>query len=110
MSENVVITGMGVVSPVGSTLDTYWSALVAGQSGIGPITLFDASAFSVRIAGEVSGFDVTKYVEAKEAKRLDRFVQFAMGAAVQAVSIPSKPTSPPWQAAVPRVSRPSSCP
>lgn len=85
MSENVVITGMGVVSPVGSSLDTFWSSLVAGQSGIGPITLFDAAAFSVRIAGEARGFDVTKYVEAKEAKRLDRFVQFAMGAAVQAV-------------------------
>jgi 3-oxoacyl-[acyl-carrier-protein] synthase II len=86
MSENVVITGMGVVSPVGSTLDSFWSALIAGQSGIAPISLFDASAFSVRIAGEVKDFDVTRFVEAKEAKRLDRFVQFAMGAAVQAVS------------------------
>ena len=94
MSENVVITGMGVVSPVGSSLESFWSALIAGQSGIGPITHFDATGFPVRIAGEVSGFDVTKYVDAKEAKRLDRFVQYAMGAAVQAVEASGLAVSP----------------
>jgi 3-oxoacyl-[acyl-carrier-protein] synthase II len=86
---------MGVVSPVGSTLDSFWSSLISGRSGIGPITNFDASKFSVRIAGEVEGFDVSKYVDLKESKRLDRFVQFAMGAAVQAVEdsgIGSDPT------------------
>lgn len=76
---------MGVVSPVGSTVDSFWSALVAGKSGIAPITNFDATNFSVRIAGEVKGFDVARYVEPKEVKRLDRFLQYAIGAAVQAV-------------------------
>jgi 3-oxoacyl-[acyl-carrier-protein] synthase II len=94
MSENVVITGMGVVSPVGSTVDSFWSALVAGTSGVGPITNFDASDFSVRIAGEVKGFDVSRYVEPKEVKRLDHFLQYAIGAAVQAVEASGLADSP----------------
>ena len=94
MPENVVITGMGVVSPVGSTVDSFWSALVAGKSGIAPITNFDATNFSVRIAGEVKGFDVARYVEPKEVKRLDRFLQYAIGAAVQAVEASGLADSP----------------
>ncbi len=85
MSENVVITGMGVVSPVGSSLTTFWDALISGKSGVGPITHFDASNFAVRIAGEVKDFDASKYVEPKEARRFDRFLLYAIGAAAQAV-------------------------
>lgn len=86
MSQRVVITGMGVVSPVGSTVDSFWDSLIHGRSGVKPISYFDTTNFAVKIAGEVTGFDVTQYVEAKEAKRLDKFLQYAMGAAVQAVN------------------------
>jgi len=85
MSQRVVITGMGVVSPVGSTLETFWEALVEGRSGVGPITYFDTTNFGARIAGQVKDFNVEAYVEPKEAKRLDRFLQYAIGAAAQAV-------------------------
>ncbi len=86
MSQRVVITGMGVVSPVGSTVDSFWDSLVHGRSGVRSISYFDTANFAVKVAGEVTGFDVTQYVEAKEAKRLDKFLQYAMGAAVQAVN------------------------
>lgn len=86
MSQRVVITGMGVVSPVGSTVDSFWEALIHGQSGVGPITYFDTAAFAVKIAGQVKDFHVEQYFDPKEAKRLDRFLQYAMGAAVQAVT------------------------
>jgi 3-oxoacyl-[acyl-carrier-protein] synthase II len=94
MSQRVVITGMGVVSPVGSTVESFWDALIHGRSGIGPITYFDTAAFAVKIAGEVSGFDVASYVDPKEAKRLDRFLQYAVGAAVQAVAQSGLDVSP----------------
>jgi 3-oxoacyl-[acyl-carrier-protein] synthase II len=86
MSQRVVITGMGVVSPVGSTVDSFWDSLIHGQSGVGPITYFDTTDFAVKIAGQVKDFQVDQYVEAKEARRMDRFLQYAMGAAVQAVT------------------------
>ena len=86
MSQRVVITGMGVVSPVGSTVDTFWDSLIHGRSGVGPITYFDTTAFAVKIAGQVKDFQVDQYVDLKEAKRLDRFLQYAVGAAVQAVA------------------------
>jgi 3-oxoacyl-[acyl-carrier-protein] synthase II len=86
MSQRVVITGMGVVSPVGSTVDSFWNSLIHGQSGVGPITYFDTTDFAVKIAGQVKDFHVDQYVEAKEARRMDRFLQYAMGAAVQAVT------------------------
>ena len=86
MSQRVVITGMGVVSPVGSSVDSFWNALIHGQSGVGPITYFDTAAFAVKIAGQVKDFHIEQYVDPKEAKRLDRFLQYAMGAAVQAVT------------------------
>jgi 3-oxoacyl-[acyl-carrier-protein] synthase II len=83
--RRVVVTGMGVVSPVGIGNEEAWSALVAGRSGIAPITLFDASTFPTRIAGEVKGFDPTKFMERKEARRNDRFIQFALAAADMAM-------------------------
>jgi 3-oxoacyl-[acyl-carrier-protein] synthase II len=82
----VVITGMGVVSPVGSTLDTFWQNLVAGKSGIGPITKFDASALPSQIAGEVKGFNKEDFVTAKEQRRMDDFSIYAIGASKMAVA------------------------
>lgn len=81
----VVITGMGVMSPLGHDVETFWSNLVAGTSGVGPITRFDASGFATRIAAEVKDFDPTLYMDRKEAKRNDRFVQLGVAAAHQAV-------------------------
>ena len=80
-----MVTGLGLVSPVGIGVDESWSALVSGKSGIGPITLFDASSFPTRIAGEVKGFDPTKFMDRKEARRNDRFIQFALAAADMAM-------------------------
>jgi 3-oxoacyl-[acyl-carrier-protein] synthase II len=80
-----VVTGMGVVSPVGIGTEEAWSALVAGKSGIAPITLFDASTFPTRIAGEVKAFEPAKFMDRKEARRNDRFIQFALAAADMAM-------------------------
>jgi 3-oxoacyl-[acyl-carrier-protein] synthase II len=83
--RRVVVTGLGLVSPVGVGVEESWSALVAGQSGIAPITLFDASTFPTRIAGEVKGFDPAKFMDRKEVRRNDRFIHFALAAAEMAV-------------------------
>jgi 3-oxoacyl-[acyl-carrier-protein] synthase II len=83
--RRVVVTGIGLVSPVGIGAEASWKALVAGQSGIGPITLFDASTFPTRIAGEVKNFEPGDFMDRKEARRNDRFIQFAMAAAEMAV-------------------------
>ncbi|NJO85458.1 MAG: beta-ketoacyl-ACP synthase II [Synechococcaceae cyanobacterium RM1_1_27] len=83
--RRVVVTGLGALTPLGNTTDAYWQGLMAGQSGIGPITLFDSVRHACKIAGEVKGFDPTNYMERKEAKRADRFVQFAIGATLQAL-------------------------
>jgi 3-oxoacyl-[acyl-carrier-protein] synthase II len=80
----VVVTGLGIVSPVGNSVPEAWDNLIAGKSGVGPITRFDASALSVRIAGEVKGFDVAAYLSAKEARRMDTFIHFGMAAGIQA--------------------------
>ena len=79
-----MVTGLGLVSPVGIGVEESWSALLAGKSGIGPITLFDASTFPSRIAGEVKGFDPEKFMDRKEARRNDRFIQLALAASDQA--------------------------
>src|SRR5512132_642214 len=84
-SRRVVVTGLGLVSPVGVGVEESWASLVAGRSGIAPITLFDASTFPTRIAGEVKGFDPAKFMDRKEARRNDRFIQFALAAASMAV-------------------------
>ena len=83
--RRVAVTGMGIVSPVGNDVASTWAALVAGQSGAGPITRFDSAKLPVHFACEVKGFDPLQYIEKKEARRYDLFSQFAMGAAVQAV-------------------------
>jgi 3-oxoacyl-[acyl-carrier-protein] synthase II len=85
--RRVVVTGLGVVCPVGVGVEESWKGLVEGRSGIGPITHFDATAmaFPSRIAGEVKGFDAEKFMDRKEVRRNDRFIQFAMAAADMAV-------------------------
>jgi 3-oxoacyl-[acyl-carrier-protein] synthase II len=84
--RRVVVTGLGVVSPVGSTVDSAWAAVLRGESGIGPLTRFDVSAFPVRFGGEVRGFDVAQYITPKEARRMDDFMHYGVAAGVQAVS------------------------
>ncbi len=83
--RRVVVTGLGCVSPVGNTVAEAWSNLIAGQSGIGPITRFDASAMSCRIVGEVKNFDLESYISAKEARTMDRFIHYGIAAAAQAI-------------------------
>jgi 3-oxoacyl-[acyl-carrier-protein] synthase II len=84
-NRRVAITGLGIVSPVGNTVDEAWGNIVAGRSGITRITRFDASPFASQIAGEVKGFDVTKYLSPKEARRMDLFIHYGMAAAIQAI-------------------------
>ncbi len=84
-ARRVAVTGLGLVTPVGNTVAETWDALVAGRSGAGPITRFDATRLAVRFACEVKGFEPLRYLEKKEARRLDLFAQFAVAAAVQAV-------------------------
>ena len=83
--RRVVVTGLGIVSPVGIGVPAAWEAIVAGRPGIGPITRFDASGFPVRIAGEVRDFDVSKWLSAKEARRYDTFVHYGLVASMEAV-------------------------
>ena len=83
--RRVVVTGLGVISPVGNDVPSAWSALLAGRSGVGPITRFDASALHCRIAGEVKGFDVASVMSAKEARRLDTFIHYGVAAATEAL-------------------------
>jgi 3-oxoacyl-[acyl-carrier-protein] synthase II len=78
--RRVVVTGVGLVSPVGIGTEATWQAICAGQSGIGPITLFDAARYACRIAGEVKGFDPLHWIEKKEVKKAGRFIQFAIAA------------------------------
>jgi 3-oxoacyl-[acyl-carrier-protein] synthase II len=85
MRRRVVITGIGVLSPLGLDAPTTWDGLLAGRSGIGPITKFDASAFACRIAGEVRGFDAEKFIERKEVRKMDVFIHYAIAAAQEAM-------------------------
>ena len=85
LRRRIAITGLGAVSPLGNTLDDNWANLLAGKSGIGRITKFDASAYSVQIAGEVRDFDVTQYIAAKEARHMDTFIHYGIAASMQAV-------------------------
>ncbi len=99
--RRVVVTGLGLVCPVGNTVAEGWSALLAGRSGIGPITRFDASAFACRFAGEVKGFNVEDYIPGKEARHMDTFIHYGLAAAVQAVrdaGLPTGETLSPEQA------------
>ncbi len=91
--RRVVITGVGLVTPLGIGIEENWGALVHGRSGIGPITLFDASSFATRFAGEVKGFDATRWIEKREVKSFDRFIAFAVAAgqmAMEDAGLPQK--------------------
>ncbi len=84
-TRRVVITGLGALTPVGNTAEEFWSSLIQGRSGIGPITRFDTTDFPTRIAGEVRNFDPLSFVDKKEARRLDPYLQYAVAASVLAV-------------------------
>jgi 3-oxoacyl-[acyl-carrier-protein] synthase II len=85
-NKRVVVTGLGAITPVGNNLKQYWESLLNGRSGVGSITLFDASKHACQIAAEVKGFDPYDHVDKKEAKRMDRFAQFAIAASKQAIA------------------------
>ena len=84
--RRVVITGLGIASPLGSTVDGAWKNILAGHSGIGPITRFDVSAFATRFGGAVQGFNVDEYLTPKEARKMDPFMHYGYGSAVQAMN------------------------
>lgn len=84
-SRRVVVTGMGIVAPVGNDLESAWAKVVNGQTGIGPITDFDVSQFSTRFGGSIRDFDASQYVPAKDLKKMDPFMHFGIAAATQAV-------------------------
>lgn len=85
MANRVVVTGLGVLSPIGMTVESFWNNLIAGRSGIGPITKFDTTDFSAKIAGELKDFDPTAYLDRKETRRMDEYVQYAAVASLMAV-------------------------
>ncbi|MCU0735809.1 MAG: beta-ketoacyl-ACP synthase II, partial [Methylotetracoccus sp.] len=82
--RRVVVTGMGMVSPVGLDVSESWESVLNGRSGIGPIELFDTAAFPTRFGGAVKGFDVARYVAEKDAKKMDPFIHYGMAAGSQA--------------------------
>ena len=85
MTNRVVITGMGAVTPLGNTVDEFWDGLKAGKNGIAPITKFDATETGITVAGELKDFDATNYMQRKISKRMDEFSRYGVAAAVQAV-------------------------
>ena len=84
-TTRVVITGMGIISPLGNDVDIFWDKLIHGISGIGPMTLCDTTDYPCKIAGEASEFDPHEFIEAKESNRLSRFIQIAIASALMAV-------------------------
>jgi 3-oxoacyl-[acyl-carrier-protein] synthase II len=90
--RRVVVTGLGLVTPVGNNVDESWANIVAGRSGVANITKFDASNFSCRFAGEVKGFNIEEYLPGKEARHMDSFIHYGLAAALQAVKDAGLPT------------------
>ena len=86
LSRRAVITGMGAITPIGNDAPTYRANLLAGVSGAGPITAFDATGFDVRIACEVKGFDAAEHMDRKMVRRMTRFIHFAVAAANEAIA------------------------
>ena len=82
----VVVTGLGVISPLGNDVDTFWRRLVAGESGVGPITRFDTTGYKVHIAAEVKDFDAEEYIDKRKVRRLDLFSRYAVAAAKMAAA------------------------
>jgi len=85
-NRRVVVTGLGMITPLGASLQTSWDGLLAGQSGIGPITTFDTEGYPVRFGGAVPEFDISDYLSPKEARRMDGFIQFGLVTGIQAMS------------------------
>ena len=83
--RRVVVTGLGIVSPLGSRIETVWQNILQGESGIGPITRFDTEAFATRIGGAVRDFNIADYISPKEARRMDEFIHYGVAAGIQAV-------------------------
>ena len=83
--RRVVITGLGLICPVGNSVEEGWQNIIAGVSGIAPVTRFDTSTFPVKFAGEVKNFDITQYISAKDARRMDKFIHYGLAAGMQAV-------------------------
>ncbi|TAK88540.1 MAG: beta-ketoacyl-[acyl-carrier-protein] synthase II [Aquabacterium sp.] len=90
--RRVVVTGLGLITPVGNTVETSWANIVAGTPGIDTITKFDASAYACQFAGEVKGFSIEEYIPAKEARHMDTFIHYGMAASMQAVRDSGLPT------------------
>jgi len=101
--RRVVVTGLGLISPVGNTVAEGWARLLAGRSGIAPITRFDASSLPVRFAGEVKDFDIEAYIPAKEARHMDTFIHYGIAAAEQAVRDAGLPQVPLSEAQAERI-------
>src|ERR1700720_4235205 len=85
LERRVVVTGLGLITPLGTGVEKNWEALMAGRSGIGPITRFDISDYPTKIAGQVPDFDPLDWIEKKDVRKMDLFIQYAMGAAEQAM-------------------------
>ena len=83
--RRVVITGLGAVTPVGNTVEEFWTAIGEGRSGMGPITKFDAARYPTRFAAEVKGFDPLRWMEKKEVKKMDPFIHYGLAAGIMAV-------------------------
>ena len=83
--RRVVVTGMGMVSPVGNNVNDSWSNILEGKSGIAPLEHFDVSAYTTRFGGSIKDFDITEYLEPKEARKMDVFIQYGMAAGIQAI-------------------------
>ena len=90
--RRVVVTGLGLISPVGNTVAEGWSNILAGRSGIATVTRFDASNLACHCAGEVKGFKIADYIPAKEARHMDGFIHYGLAAAFQAVRDAGLPT------------------
>lgn len=84
--KRVVVTGLGMVSSVGHNVEDTWQAILAGKSGVSPISSFDVSSFATQISASVRDLDITPYLDAKEARKLDLFIQYGMAAGVQAMT------------------------
>ncbi|MEE8054554.1 MAG: beta-ketoacyl synthase N-terminal-like domain-containing protein, partial [Gammaproteobacteria bacterium] len=83
--RRVMVTGLGLITPVGNTVESTWNNLLAGRSGIAPITHFDTSEFTVRFGGSIKDFDVTQYLSPKDARKMDLFIHYGIAAGTQAI-------------------------
>jgi len=94
VKRRIVVTGVGMVTPLGTGVEKNWQRLLAGESGIGPITLFDTEKFATKIAGQVTDFEITDFIEAKETRKMDKFIHFAIAAADMAMAMAKLEVTP----------------